>query len=244
MSDRLIEDLQADIAARIRADEVLGQFPVITERAGDPVAEVAQALGVVSGAEHRRGLALVILQITGRPESIEIPDPPLILQPRIRVVEAPILNSTGTTALSLARRVLRILHHYQPAGLASCLVADSPAIIPTEDPIAPLAYDVGLRCMEGDPEAWLKCCPPTIWPDEGVASTTDPVTVSLACDTEGAEIRYTTDGSPPYRGNPAASVYTAPFTVDGETTVRASAWLTGLIASDTVSVRYSEPSTT
>lgn len=243
MSDRLIADLQADLAARIRADEVLGGFHVVTERSGDPAAEVGRALGIVSGSAHRRGIALVILQIAGQPETIEVPDPPLVLQPRIRVLEAPLLNQTGTTALELARRVLRVLHHYQPAGLASCLVADSPAIIPVDDPIAPLAYDVGLRCHEADHEPVEKCQTPTVWPDEGIASTTAPLTVSLACDTNGAEIRFTLDGSPPYRGNPAASVYSAPFTVDGETLVRAAAWKTGLIASDTTSVLYTAPTT-
>lgn len=236
--DTVVQDIQADLAARLRADEVLAGIPIVTERAGDPLAEAEVALGLVSGAEPRAGICIVVLQLAARPDNIEVPNPLLQLQPRIRVLEAPLLNTTGTTALAIARRVLRVLHHYEPGGIGTCLIADSPAIIPAEDPIAPLAYDVALLCYEASPGTWTKVATPTIWPEDGAATAAAPIQVSIACDTAGAVILFTTDGTPPYRGNPSSAVYLAPFAVDGETLVRASAWLTGSIASDTVAVQY------
>lgn len=236
--DDLIDQLRDDLTARLRADEILAGIEVVTERSGDPLQDVAVSLGLVAGSPGRRGLCIVVLQLSARPETVEIPNPVLILQPIIRVMENPVLNETGMTALSVARRVLRILHHYQPAGLASCLVADSPAIQAAEDPVAPLAYDAAFRCMEGDSELVSKVPCPVIWPEEGVPTSDAPISVTIECEDPAATIIYTTDSSPPYRGNGAATEYAATFLVDGPCLVRAAAWRTGYITSDTASARF------
>lgn len=238
-NDTLIDDLRDDLAARLASDEVLADLPIVTERAGDILAEVALALGIAEGRPGRRGICLVLLQISARPETPEVPNPPLILQPVVRVLEVPILNDTGTTALAVSRRVMRVLHHYAPDGLTSCLVADSPAIIGVADDIAPLAYDVSFRCMDDDRSDIGKVSLPTIWPDSGVASADAPLVISLACDTEGAEIRYTLDGSPPYRKNPASNVYDGTVTIQSPCTLRVAAWKSGLLTSDSMTAVYS-----
>jgi hypothetical protein len=234
----LIDQIREDIAARLRADEIISGISVVTERSGDPNGEVDAALGLVEGSPGSRGLCLVVLQMTARPETEEIPNPVLILQPVVRVMEHPVVNDSDVTAVTLARRVLRVLHHYQPAGLASCLVADSPALVGVKDDFAPLAYDVSFRCMEDDVSPVEKVATPRIWPDEGTATSSSPIAVSIACDTPEAEILYTVDGSPPYRGNAAAQPYSAPITIDGACLVRAAAWKTGCITSDTAATRF------
>lgn len=236
--DNLIDQLRDDLTARLRADEILAGIEVVTERSGDPLEEVGVSLGLVAGSPGKRGLCIIVMQMSARPETVEIPNPVLILQPIIRVLENPQLNETGMTALTVARRVLRILHHYQPAGLASCLVADSPAIQAAEDPIAPLAYDAAFRCMEGDSELVCKVPCPVIWPEDGVPTSDAPISVTIECEDPAATILYTVDGSAPYLRNAAAIQYAQPFTVDGPGLVRAAAWRTGYITSDTASARF------
>lgn len=236
--DDLIDQLRDDLAARLRADEILAGIEVVTERSGDPLEQAAVSLGLMAGSPGRRGLCLVVLQMSARPETVEIPNPVLILQPIIRVLENPVLNETGMTSLTVARRVLQVLHHYQPAGLASCLVADSPAIIAAEDALAPLAYDTAFRCMEGDSEAVQRVPAPAIWPEEGVPTSDAPISVTIGCEDPSATILYTADGTPPYRGNGSAIQYAGPFNVDGPCLIRAAAWRTGYITSDTVAARF------
>jgi hypothetical protein len=49
----------------------------------------------------------------------------------------------------------------------------------------------------------------------------EPVSVIIACETEGADIRYTTDGSDP---NAGSTQYTSPILVDSDITFRAIAY--------------------
>jgi uncharacterized delta-60 repeat protein len=67
---------------------------------------------------------------------------------------------------------------------------------------------------------------PTISPNGG--TYTDQVTVSLACATAGAEIRYTFDGTVP---TTSSALYTAPFVLRNNTSVRAKAFKSGMTAS-------------
>ncbi len=65
---------------------------------------------------------------------------------------------------------------------------------------------------------------PTFSPAEG--SYTSPQTVTIACATEGAQIRYTTDSSEP--SATTGTVYTLPITVSETTTIRAIATKAGM----------------
>lgn len=63
----------------------------------------------------------------------------------------------------------------------------------------------------------------------------DSVTVSIACATAGAEIRYTTDGTEPTE---TSTLYTAPVTLTATTTVKAKAFKTDWFASELVAAVY------
>ncbi len=54
----------------------------------------------------------------------------------------------------------------------------------------------------------------------------EPFELTLACATEGAEIRYTLDGTPP--GETNGTLYTSPLVIERTTAVRAAAFKTGL----------------
>ncbi len=63
----------------------------------------------------------------------------------------------------------------------------------------------------------------------------DSLDVTLACATAGATIRYTLDGSEP---TSSSAAYSAPITITGTTTIKAKAFKSGYVASDTVSATY------
>lgn len=64
---------------------------------------------------------------------------------------------------------------------------------------------------------------------------TDTLAVTLACATAGATIRYTLDGSEP---TSSSTAYSAPITISGTTTIKAKAFKSDYIESDTVSATY------
>ncbi|MCH8924445.1 MAG: CotH kinase family protein, partial [Planctomycetes bacterium] len=63
-----------------------------------------------------------------------------------------------------------------------------------------------------------------------------PFELELSTSTEGAEIRYTTDGSPPTAGT--GTVYRGPITIDSLTTLRAAAFKDTLRPSDVITQSY------
>ncbi|MCX7040957.1 MAG: chitobiase/beta-hexosaminidase C-terminal domain-containing protein, partial [Spirochaetes bacterium] len=75
---------------------------------------------------------------------------------------------------------------------------------------------------------------PAFSPAEGVYATPQAVTLSTA--TEGAEVRYTTDGSAPTPTS--GTVYEAPLTISASATVRAIAYKNGWSDSPVSSAAY------
>ena len=65
---------------------------------------------------------------------------------------------------------------------------------------------------------------------------TEPFPVEITTATEGAAIRYTTDGSTPTEEN--GNEYTGPITVDKTTTLRAAAFFDGLVQTNTDTQSY------
>lgn len=77
---------------------------------------------------------------------------------------------------------------------------------------------------------------PVISPNSGFSY--DPVQVTITCPTQGASIYYTTNGTEP---TTASTLYTAPFTLSANATVKAKAFLAGHDASSVVSATYTFP---
>lgn len=74
--------------------------------------------------------------------------------------------------------------------------------------------------------------------DPGSGAYTSPQYVTISCATEGATIRYTTDGNAPQESDP---IYTAPVLVDRDLTLTARAWKTGWLASTLGAAVYHMP---
>ncbi len=66
----------------------------------------------------------------------------------------------------------------------------------------------------------------------------NPITVRIACDATGAEIRYTLDGSPPTLKSPR---YTRPFQIEHAGTVRARAFQAGAVDLTGAYARFTAP---
>lgn len=64
----------------------------------------------------------------------------------------------------------------------------------------------------------------------------EPQTVTISCETVGATIHYTTDGSTPTEDSP---VYSSALNIDETTTVKAKAWKSGYQPSPVASATYS-----
>ena len=78
---------------------------------------------------------------------------------------------------------------------------------------------------------------PVITPNGG--NYYQPIDATITCPTDGAVIRYTTDGTEPTE---TSTVYTAPVTISTTTTLKAKAWKTGMEASLMASATYNFPS--
>ncbi|MFA7546949.1 MAG: chitobiase/beta-hexosaminidase C-terminal domain-containing protein [Candidatus Cloacimonadaceae bacterium] len=66
----------------------------------------------------------------------------------------------------------------------------------------------------------------------------EPINVSITCATDGATIRYTTDGSTP---SESSTLYNAPIQIASNTTLKAIAYATGMPPSAVMSAEYNFP---
>lgn len=234
--DRSLAALQEDIAGRLAADEVLADIRVLTERKGDLSSDIDSALAVVDGKFGRCGACIIVTPCSGLIEFPNLPDPEIQAEITIRILEDPTFNmgdsGTGKDALTLARRVSRVLHHYQPSGIASIVVADSPHIVPVFDVKAPVCYEVNFSAVEGPLQRVPKVTAPTVFPEGGEPTEAAPITVSIACETPGASIYYTLDGSHPAPLNDQARLVTGTVVLRRAGVLRACAFAAGHIASD------------
>ncbi len=238
MNDRSLTDLQEDLTARLQADAMVGTLPVLNERKADLLSAIKTGLGIMTKVGGKIGACVIVMPLTGQVEYPDLPQAVMEEFVTVQVLEDPTFNNstngTKLAALTIARRVARVLHQYRPVGIASCLIAAKPTIVLADNPLAPLAYDVRFKTQESDNEPWLKVAAPEFAPNGGDA----PQTVTITCSTPSAAIYYTLDGSHPWSGNMNATLYTAPVSVAEAGTLRAAAYLAGSIASDVNAAQY------
>lgn len=235
MSDLILSELQADIAARLQADDVCGRVRIVTERKADVLGEITTAIASANAKGGVKGLAIVVLQIVGDDSAVDYPVPVLELRPAVRILENPVMNTAkDLDALTLAYRVALLFKLWTCHGKTSPFAPDAPNIIGVEDPIAPLAYDVRWVSFQRNVQNNRKVATPTITPDSGAS----PQTVAIACATPGAVIWFTLDDSYPAPGAPGSTRYTGPVDVTAALNLRAVAYLQDFIASDAAESSY------
>ncbi len=101
-----------------------------------------------------------------------------------------------------------------------------------------IEISVEVRSVEPEPEPVPVAAADPVLPED--CEFEESFTVTISCDTEGADIYYTTDGSDPSVSTEAAAVYTGEFEITDTTTVKAFAVKSGMEDSSVVSATYTK----
>lgn len=232
-----LEQLQLDIAARLSS---LEEFTGITINVVRPRSEAEAALiqttidNVLAGMTYKdnKAGAAVIISVP-IPEAIdeELPGPQLEPVIRARVIENPLVNmgelGTKLSAEQICLNLLHSLHHWDPGTGNGPLRAEKKPMEPVENYPGKVVYDCLLRTRHGlDPA--IKVATPIVTQNSALPTAG----VTMSCLTPGASIYYTTDGSLPWPGNEAASLYQNSFELAEAVTLRAAAYKAGVQGSD------------
>jgi hypothetical protein len=232
-----IESIQPDVFAYVSADSYLAKvskFEIRLERVQTLIDEaLSEGTFDPSQAGVLPGAVIEVLMPMVKTENPNAPGPLCTVEQRFIVKENPTVNlavdennnplGTNLTAEMIAARLVRIMHQWGIEGVKTSWYAAPDCITPNRDYLPLVAYDVVVYCtMQFTPLP--RAATPTITEPESL-------TVALACATEGASIYYTTDASAPWSGNPAAVLYTVPFTVPSGTVVRFAAFAPTYIGS-------------
>jgi hypothetical protein len=233
-----IQQLQLDIFGRLSAADYFSNVAIYLIRPRSKAEALmiqTQIDNSLAGLEQKNGAAGVACLVEMPYIDVEKPEvagPYTAIVATVRIIENPLINmasgGTGKSAEDVGSEVLSELHHWGPWGsghIQRALYAETRALDPDENLIkeGKVAYAATLRTRRSiQPEA--RAAMPTIIVGSGVTITTT---------TPGASIYYTIDGSFPWSGNPAATLYFAPFVVPpSRTQIRAVAYATGLQASN------------
>jgi hypothetical protein len=231
--------LAADLEARCNAEAYFADVVVVLVAPGDTETDVRQKLATLLGKNDKRGVAILVLPVEDADDDLpEVAFGPLRLSIAFQVIEHPLLNKTasggtGKPGRKVARRLRDLFKHYIPAGLAHCLVPEKNCITPLVLKDGLRGWEVAFTAQEADEEVLEKAATPVL--------TQAGNTVVITCATSGAAVYYTVDESHPWSGNAAAILYSAPvaITVEG-VTLRAGAFKSGLIASDTARSSFTQ----
>lgn len=225
MNEDSIKDLQAAVLSRLLDDEWLAEVAVFSERKGNILDDVTQALGTMNVRSGKIGACIVVLAPSATipkdaPENI-----PFEIRIAAHVLEEPLFNSgatgTGKDSLSIAKRVARLLHGFSIFGEINPLTPETPTILPIDNPAASRAYEVRFATTEARFDVLEKTCDVEVLVSGGEAT--------LVSATPGAGIRYTIDGTLPSKNS---ALYTAPFAVTPPLTIKCCAFKSGEIGSN------------
>jgi hypothetical protein len=232
----VLSTLRSQVQDRLQADDYFEDIPILTEERGDVEAEISNALGTLTEQGGKLGICVVIL--TARAEIKDsIPGPYLgNIGLTIHVEESVLINkgASGTQkpCSDVAERVAARLHRWTPDTASRPILATGGGIQVVAPAIGDMAYAVTLSTAAGISVAIATCATPAASPSSGA----HPQTVTLSCATPGAAIFYTLDGKFP--SPTGGTLYLTPVTVSSACTLKAAAWLAGLLTSDVLSVSY------
>ncbi len=239
-----LTNLQNDLLWPLRADEYFADLNVIDYRKEQIAEQIEQFLTLYKGKAGKIGAAVIALPLSATDKFVEATaSHPLQVRATYRVLEHPMFNmgSTGTKkpALSICSRIRRVLKHYIFGGFAVGFTPDGENfIVPVEDPIAPVAYDVNFVTNEAVDQSFFKVANPVFHYD------TNNAELQITCETPDVTLYYTLDGSFPWSNatyvNAAVQTYTTALTMEGEWFIRAVAVKESHVISNVHALRSSE----
>jgi hypothetical protein len=212
----ILQAIQIDAANRLLSDPYFANISVLTENLQDITFQIEKAI-------QELGIVAIILTPTADIRNFaDAPGPYLqSIDVLVEVAENVLLNrgqgGSGKTAQAMAERVLAILHGYRPAMITESIYASSPTItvVPSGDGL--LIYHIRFRTNGG-----INYSVPTV--STPVVST-DGANVTITCDTSGAAIFYTINGTAP--GPRTGTLYAGPISPPTPRAIKAQAWLAG-----------------
>lgn len=246
MAETNLFDLAEEITARLNADDYFADVKAIANRAGDVLTELNKSLGLQTKKGGKLGACMLVAPIAADEANINALFGPMDIEISVICFEHVQLNKgqqgTNKPGFAIARRAHRVCKLYQPINMATPLTPVKPTIRPAAQALSLLgleltgdiqAWEVRFRAREQDPTVNRKVTLPSITIDEETGL------VTMACETPGAAIYYTLDGSPPYSSNSAAVLYQEPFSPESQgVVIRAAAAKAGWIASDAAWAEY------
>lgn len=173
----------------------------------------------------------------------ELPPPPnTVATPTITPNGGTFTTSTTVTlACATSGASIRYTTDGSTPTATTGVLYSAPFVVNASKTVKALAYKSGMtNSAVASAVFTIKVAAPTVSPAAGTYASS--VTVSLACATPGATIRYTTDGSTP--SATLGTVYSAALTISATTTLKAIAYKTGLANSNVTSALYTIGSTT
>lgn len=238
MSD--LEQLQADIVAKLNAESYFVDVPVIalrplstsTDAAAGELAQ-EQFWRVKKDGVHS-GVGVLVQPITLRVPFPDVPGPQYETVITIDIAEQPLVSEeqatglnpgrTGKSAEAVALEVARTLHQWSADGRIRLHLRDS-AFTRSQQDKRIRAYQINLY-SDFNVDMVQRAGMPTI--------TYAAPNVTIAGQSVNDVLYYTVDGSFPSSLNVEATIYSAPFAVTSGVRVRAAAYATGKNGSDAV----------
>jgi hypothetical protein len=137
MTSDLLEILQADVTALLKAVPALSDAVILADNEGDIEAKVVRALGTLTGAKN--GLAAVVLLPEITESDANLPGPPLTVEIEIQTIEAVTINRQAGkgTELRSSQAALITLNALHLQSLGGC------SLYSERDPITPVKVKPG-----------------------------------------------------------------------------------------------------
>jgi hypothetical protein len=218
-----IESVQPDVYYKLLSEPWFQNIAIFKIREKRLETEVNRALAGLAGRNGKGGASIEVLMPTLHSALADTAGPVCTLEQRFLVKEQPTVNQGANgTGLSVEQIAVNIAQTFQLFFLGGAMQGFYTApifyeyVATTEDvPFVPLLVTLQATFA-------LTALTRTLVPAASAAAET--VTLTDQQPGGGSAIYYATDGSFPGAGNPAAVLYTTPFTVSSGTVVRTAAY--------------------
>jgi hypothetical protein len=244
-TEDILDRLPFELAARLQSDPFFDDIPVVVAVKGNVAQEYARVKSVITEQSNHRGVAVIVQQIVAEDIYEGLPGGPMKLFPAFQIYENVELNSddngTKKSARKVARHIIKNMKLAGFRGLVQGMKCAKPCIHPVDikelaDEV--VAEQVNFECQEFSDENFLYCQPPVV----AVVPGSNPPQLTLATNTLGAAIWFTTDDSFPFPGTAddgyegsTSQLYSAPINtlLNTPVVIRAAAYnnAAGFIAS-------------
>lgn len=229
----MLDELHDEFFERLSGDEYFEDITILSERDSEDLnLDIQKSLGDVTTKGGKSGLCVIVRN----PDVFREPGEtwPSIKKViiAIEVLEFPEVNrganGTGKMPGEVSEHIENLFHYYRPDGIAGIIETEPSANNADHEASWPQQRVVLFSCQPLYTEELTKVSTPVITLTDDEA----PCVATITCATAGSDIYYTTDGTYPRAGGATSTKYTVPVPVITPTTLRAVAYLTGSIASD------------